>query len=481
MPVIVALLTALAVPIEADDLVPEHGRYSETYQSDWAQLPTGKELAARDPTQLDFRDVVGEDVRQVIADQEEVRIADQALRVHWNRPECDKYRSTLFLIRNCEKVVIENMAVIQTDADFRASSTFFLEDCGSVTIRDSYLAGSCDKAMIRIEGCREYFIDRVEVSGDDHGEDGVLSGPGIFINNGAGLDPKTGKQRQLYSQNPRELEFGVIQNCYIHDYPQVHKGRNHDGILFHAPADGIVFNCVFENYEGDSCLDISHRRNDAAYRDHVYRIERCIFDRCHRVKTNGAVGSADCALIWANNLYLDSAITDYHVGWPNWHLHETFAYTHRPAYFLTMNCRDKESPTLFVNCLLHGPHSVRNMYEPWANEGQEPAAMRPDYFLYFMAPPQAWLRQRGEGGEVITTWREWQRAGFDTNSKLLPDDPAFVDAAGRDFRPRATSAVVGAGAVDLPGRNDPRLAVTRDFAGQPRPMPPSCGAFEPAL
>jgi hypothetical protein len=120
------------------------------------------------------------------------------------------------------------------------------------------------------------------------------------------------------------------------------------------------------------------------------------------------------------------------------------------------------------------------MYEPWAAESQQPPAIRPDRFLYFMPPPGAWLRQRGTGGEVIATWEQWRGAGFDTASELLPGSPRFVDAEGGDFRLAVESPAVRAGSGELPGADDPRLRVAQDFAGAARPDPPSCGAFEAA-
>ena len=471
--VIAALLAATWA--QADDLVREHGKYSQTYQQDWATLPTGKELAKHDVSKIQFETVAGEQARKRFKDEKEVRISGRALKVHWANPKCDKYRHTLFHFINCGHVVIEDMAVVTVDPDFRASSTFFFEGCDRVTIRRCYLAGSRTKSAIRIEGCREYFIDRVELCGWDYPGQGVESGHGIFINNGAGWDEAKQRPKALYAPNARDLEWGVIQNCYIHDYPKVHRQFNHDGILFHAPASGIVFNCTFENYEADSCLDISHRRSDPRYRGHLFRIERNVFRRCHRVKTNGAVGSSDCALLWANNLYIDSSMTDYHHGWKNWHVHETFAFTRNPGYFLTMNCT--AGATLLRNCLLFSPAKIGSMYEPWNRPNQDPSQMQPDHVLYLMPPPARWLRQRKKDGMLIERWDQWQAAGFDRHSRLLaPEDPFAGEG---DYRPRTGAPPVGAGVPDFLAPKDPRMAVRTDFYGRDRPNPPSVGAFEP--
>ncbi len=296
----------------ADDLIPEHGKYSEAYQSDWANMPDGRELARHDPAGVNFVDVKGEDARQTFIGEEEVRLSGERLRVTWDSPECGKYKHTLYFFQKCERVVIEDMWIIQNHADWRSSSTFFFESCGTVEMRECYVQGSWGKSAIRIEGCREYFIDGVELCGIDSDE-GFRCGQGIFINNGAGLQ-EDGRQRSVYAPDPYDLEWGVIQNCWFHDYEPTPEFINHDGILLQAPADGIIFNCYFEDWEGDSAIDDSHRRDDADYQNHLHRIERCVFEKCHRIKTNGASGSPSCALLWCNNLYIDSSLTDYATG-----------------------------------------------------------------------------------------------------------------------------------------------------------------------
>lgn len=462
----------------ADELAPEYLQYIRTYTSDWSVLPTARELARHDPEAFDLVEVAGEETRRVFVDEEEVRLSGERLRVSWQNPECDKYGHTLYYFRHCERVVIEDMAVVQADPDWRASSTFFFESCGRVEIRDCYLAGTCGRAFIRIEGCEEYFVDRVEIAGIDHGE-GYRCGPGIFVNNGAGLDPETGLQRYIYDPNSRDLRFGVIQNSYFHDYGLTDPVFNHDAILFHAPADGIVFNCWFEGWEGDSALDDSHRRNDAAYQNHLHRIERCVFKDCHRVKTNGAVGSPSCSLLWCNNLYIDSSLTDYHVGWQNWRVHETYVFTRNKGYFHVMHYRD--GLKLFRNCLLHSVVPQSDMYESMGETPhQDIHQLRPDFFMYLMPEPGRWLYPRTDNTPTIETWEQWREAGFDAHSTLSDADPRFVDAAAGDYRLLVDSPAAGAGTGDMLRATDVRPAVTHDFYGNPRPDPPSCGAFEVA-
>ena len=159
------LLLIPALVAGADDLIPEHGKYSQTYQSDWATLPDGRELARHDLTGVTLAQVRGEEARQTFVEQPEVTLSGQRLEVTWESPECDKYRHTLYYFRKCGTVRIEDMVIVQPQADWRASSTFFFESCGRVEIRNCYLAGAPGRAFIRIEGCREYFVDRVEIAG----------------------------------------------------------------------------------------------------------------------------------------------------------------------------------------------------------------------------------------------------------------------------------------------------------------------------
>ena len=133
--VIVGLLT-VASCAPADNLIPEHGKYSEAYQSDWATMPDGRELARHDLADVTFEDVKGEEVRRVFIGEEEVHLSGERLRVTWESPECDKYKHTLYFFQKCERVVIEDMWIIQNHADWRSSSTFFFESCGTVEIRN---------------------------------------------------------------------------------------------------------------------------------------------------------------------------------------------------------------------------------------------------------------------------------------------------------------------------------------------------------
>ena len=477
--VVVGCVCLLCGGAFAEQLIPEHGKYSESYQSDWSALPTGNELARRDEADLNaLQEVAGEDVRQRFVDEDEVRLSGNRYAVRWQDPECDKYGHTLYYFRNCERVVIEDMVIVQRDMDWRASSTFFFESCGRVEIRNCYLAGTCGRAFIRIEGCEEYFVDRVEIAGRDDG-DGYRCGAGIWVNNGAGFEPETGRQRYISDDNARDLRFGVIQNSYFHDYDLTDPVYNHDAILFHAPADGIVFNCWFENWEADSALDDSHRRNDAGYEDHLHRVERCVFRDCHRVKTNGAVGSPSCSLLWCNNLYVDSSLTDYHTGWENWRVHETYVFTRNRGYFHVMHYRD--GLKLFRNCLLASDVALRSIYESMGDTpDQDIRQLRPDFFMYLMPESADWLTPRSGKTPTIETWQQWREAGFDLHSTLSDAGPQFVDAAAGDYRLQRNSPAAGAGTPEMLQATTLRPAVTRDFYGNPRPDPPSCGAFEVA-
>jgi len=282
--------------------VPSNGDYGEIYNSDWSELKNGKERADRNIPDNLFKFVNGDTYKQTYSDQRnDIYISDKALRVSWNN-SYSKYGNALYYIKNCGKVVFENINVIQTNSDYRASSTILVENCDEVIIRNVFIAGTANKAHIRIEGCKKVLIEYVEISGYDYG-DGWMCGPGINVENTS--------------------QWTIIQNCYIHDYTALNSGLdpnekdNQDAILMNVASNGIIFNCYFENWGVDygdhykvaeSAIDISHRNYDETYDYSFFRIERNIFDSCVRAKSSSQLEDKDnsappnCKLFWVNNI-----------------------------------------------------------------------------------------------------------------------------------------------------------------------------------
>lgn len=453
-------------------IIPEHGRYSDVYQGNWSVLPNGKLFWRKKLSDYSFSREPGEKFQKTYYNESKIHLKDIALQVHWKKPY-EKYGNTLFLIRGCDQVIVENVAITQLDPDYRASHSIFVEDCKQVIIRNCYFSGTSGSYHVRIEGCEEVFIDNVEISGFDYGENGVRCGGGIFVNNG---DSKAGGNRGMVSPNPKDMKWCVIQNCYIHDNLATDKRRNQDGILIHSASDGIVFNCYFENWkEGDASLDVSHRRADELYRNHIFRVERNIFDNADRVKTPGN-SHPSCKLFFANNLYINTFIGDYHRGWDVHHVNETYIFEKGGFSFFRLWGMSNGS-THFRNCLLYvEPPGLHNVYFQGENgRPNEYRLLRPDFLVYIMPKPLCWL---GGQGQKITAWEDWQNDERDRNSHFQGPISCFVDPKRGDYRLLPQSPATNFGCSDFVLQKHPGMKVERDFCGVVRSEKPSAGAFE---
>ena len=485
----IAILLLVSVPegavaqMAADEFVPVldrpaiNPRFAEYDALDLRDMPTGDVLARHDVEEIEWTEVSGPEAKRVWNGEQRVEIRDLALKVDWPTGPTEKYEGTLFLIRNCEEVLVEDVAIVHANADYRGQHSFLFENCGRVTVRNVYSAGAVGRNHLRLEGCGEYLIERVEISGWDYGEEGVRCGGGIFVNNGVTQADGT---IHLYVKERRELEWGVIRDSWFHDYLVQDEGewRNQDGIGFHAPSDGLVFNCVFDRWiAGDGAIDDSHRRHDDAYRSKVHRIERCLFRDCNLVKTNGATGSPDCVVVWANNVYVNSWLADYHKGWTNWHLQETYAFE-KPMPVFVKNWGMGEGLTVFANCLLHAPEGVEVIYWQSGNATADGYRLfRALNTLYLMPQPRCWMR--GQGAE-ITSRESWLSEELERGCEVSEEAVGFANAAEGDWRLKSPSPAIGFGSPMFLDPEDAALRVARDFAGAPRPNPPSVGAFEPA-
>ena len=448
-------------------------RFAPFDRLDLRGMPTGDVLAKHDISSIPWKSVKGPEVRKTWKDQKRVEIRDLALKIDWPEPTT-KYSGTLFLLQNCEDVLIENVSIVHANADYRGQHSVLLENCGKVTIRNVYSAGAVDRVHIRLEGCREYHIERVEIAGWDYGKAGVRCGAGILINNGI---TRANGSIHIGTKSRRELDWGVIRDCWMHDYlVNDGKDRNQDGILFHAPSNGIVFNCVFDRWQaGDGAIDDSHRRHDPAYKNKVHRIERCIFRDNRLVKTNGATGSPDCVIAWINNVYINSWMGDYHRGWTNWHIHETHRWEEQMPVFIK-NWGMREQPTAFANVLLSAPKGAKTVYWQSGKATTDGYRLfRADHVLYLMPEPALWMRGLGV---TIKTRAAWLAEGLECDCRIADEPARFVDAAKRDLRLVPGSPALGFGSSVFLDPPDAGLRVVRDFNGLPRPNPPAVGAFE---
>ncbi len=144
-------------------------------------------LARKNLAGVEFQNVQGEQVKKEWRGEKKVVISNLNLRVKWQQPKADKFGTTLFYIENADEVVIENLSIISEDPDYRQYHTIYIEGANRVTIRNLYLAGTVQMYHIRLEGCKDVFIDNVEIAGIDYSGNGRSRlGGGIWINNGDG-------------------------------------------------------------------------------------------------------------------------------------------------------------------------------------------------------------------------------------------------------------------------------------------------------
>ncbi len=472
--------TSLALASDVPN-VPRHGAYSAAYLSDWSKLADGKMIAKKALFLHDFKKSSGEEVQRRFiygagSKTKSFHLKNIAFKIKWKHGY-DKYNNTLFLIRGYEKVIIENIAIIQLDSDYRASHGILLEDCNEVIIKNCYFSGTNNNYHLRIEGCKRVFIDGIEIAGYDYGELGVRCGGGILINNG---DPKMGGKYGMVSPNPMDMQWCVVQDCYIHGAEATDIKRNQDGINIQSAADGIVFNCYFEKWKvNDAALDVSHRRTDTEYKNHIFRIERNKFIDCKTVKTPGT-SDRTCNIVFANNVYQNTYLTDYHRGgWDVYHINETFSYDRNykaSIFYKTYGLGSGKS--LFFNCVVASEKKLYTLFF-WSGKAglQDISTLNIDYCIYIMPDPTYWVQSK-EKKVTITNFNIWKKTTKnDTHSRKI----RLNSPLGNQERCGFVLPNIGVGRIASEifiCSSNPALRVKRDFNGTLRPNPPSPGAFE---
>ena len=484
------------------DIIPEHGKYSAAYMSDWATLPTGDIRARKNLSEVTFTPVVGEEVRREWLHQDIVHLKDLYLSVHWNRDEADKDETTLFRIVDAKEVVIENLWIINSDPDYRAYHDILVEGADRVIVRNLYLAGTVNSCHLRLEGCRDIFIDNVEIAGVDYeGHGRTRTGGGIWINNG--LTGKAGiNGTGLWTEYARKPGWQIVQNCYFHGGIESDGGkwRNQDALLIHTPGDGLVFNCVVENWFHpvmDGGFDISFRRMEPEYQNRFFRIERNILRNTPLGVKTPAQSLGPSVLFYANNLFINSQLADYHKHADNdvYYVHNTYIYDLDKAP-PDLRKDAKRGASGYANLWNYGAATVLNnslLYKSGensftfydANSMNTPDKylhFKPDYNIYAIRPDRAvWLRTAADGVK-FRSLDQW-RAGTSTDEHSLlvePESVPFANYQGNDYRlfSNPWEGVVTESYLDP---EDTRMTVNRDFYGHLRSASPapSPGAFEP--
>ncbi|AHF90178.1 hypothetical protein OPIT5_08005 [Opitutaceae bacterium TAV5] len=511
-------------------IIPEHGKYSAAYMGDWSTLPTADKLPRPPlpalPASVDttgdtgnavpdsaLRIVKGEAIRRQWLHQEKVRLSDLRLAVTWDPTPSHKDHTTLFHIADAGEVVIENLTIIQADPDYRGYHTILVEGADRVIVRNVQLAGSVQSFHLRIEGCRDVFIDNLEISGIDYHRRGRFrAGGGLWLNNG-----NTGRLGHngtgLWTEYARMPGWQVIQNSYFHDGTESDGGewRNQDAVLIHHPGHGVLFNNVVENWfhpPMDGGFDIGFRRAEPEYQDRFFRVERNILRNVTFIKTPAAAPGPN-TLFYANNLFINTQLADYHKGAANdvHYVHNTCIYdlAKAPVPFRELARRGASgyaslwnygAPTHLANSLLYRPAPSPADASPftvyYANKDAAP-----DKYLHFKSAFNTWalslsnltwLRTARDGARYKTL-DDWRRAtDSDTGSALVdPGAIHFANYAADDYRLLQNPASGNSSAFPGPATttryldpSDKRMQVNRDFYGQLRSQDPTSPTAAPA-
>ncbi|MCD4675934.1 MAG: hypothetical protein K8S18_08055 [Desulfobacula sp.] len=464
--------------------IREHGTYSDQYIGNWETLPTGKDYKRRSEIDFTFKVVSGNKAKEKYFDKSEVILKNKAYKVYWKN-EYDKYGNTLFSIRGAENVIVENIAVIQMDPNYKASHSLLIEDCQNVIIRDSLFAGSSNKFHIRVEGCTNVLIDNIEIAGYDYGSKiGVRCGGGIWVNNG---DQKAGGNLGRFSPKPFDMKSSVIQNSYFHDNltEAKNKWRNQDAVCIGSAGNGVIFNCYFENWlKGDAALDISHSRSDKSYKKQSFRAERNIFKNCRLTKINGLSDSSNNVL-FINNLYINTFHADYHKGWDSYHINETFILKDarksgfQDVFFKIWGIDNGN--TYFRNCLFYVFDKRINKFI-YMSANYDPDDYRFvnfDNCVYLMPQPDYWLR--GKNGEQFKTWKEWKKiSGNDANSTFsnVKEQSCFHNSEQDDYRLSKDTFLAKDKYSNFVNIKNNTFIIDKDFFGKKREKATAAGAFE---
>lgn len=483
----------------ADDLIPRAGEYTNAYMSDWSTLPTADEITSRTVPQVQPTDVLGEDSKRVWEDEDQVHIEGLHLSVRWNQNIPQKEGTTLFLIRNAKEVIIENISISYSDPDYRTWDGIRIEGADRVTVRNVRLKGPVHSFHLRIEGCKDVLVENVEIEGTDFDGDGYFRcGGGIWLNNG-----ETGKHGKngtgIWAEHPRIPGWQVIQNTYIHNGTETDEtSRNQDAILIHSPSNGMLFNNVVRNWlrpAMDACFDIGFRRKEPEFHNRFFRVERNILENATFLKTPGASGSTGSRLLFANNIFFNVQIGDYHKeGTEIYYVNNTHVFDLEsvPQKLLDLSQRGADGfsslwnysgPTTYENTLIYKPNGSFFMFH--LNDQAAPDKYKnihSNYNLYGIADARVtWLKTSNRKGITFLNFQDWKEATRqDSQSFYTAGDPAwFTNLADHDFR-LTSEKLPGTPTDEYLDPIDKRMRVDRDFSGKIRtPENISFGAFLP--
>lgn len=403
----------------SSDYADLHGCYSDTYESAWSRLPSGRGFAPGAPdgewtslvlpiklSQADAEELVVEEDYPLLwytrsSDDPDLHLTGDDIppvSVEWIGNEPTTNASSVVRIQNKRHVVIEDIAIRQLGHKDHNSlgglrtgkHSIFVDGCETLVVRNVYFSGPVAHSHLRVRGCRYIFIENVEVEGLPLAEllldtaraglgVGSVAGSGIFISNGndSGSDcSEPGSGDISYFEDDfcdgseacyaNDLEWVVIQNSHVHDYtlnPDFDTVKNnHDGIAIESPADGIIFNTVVEDWwAGDALIDVGHRRGcDSDYVGHRFRVERNVLKGSpyepSTVKTTGRWEPSDATESSGNAIVMaNNFYKDLHIV----DYHSDFPVYHVNESFYASEDADRK---VWYKMEDYGPTFVENQF-----------------------------------------------------------------------------------------------------------------------
>ena len=190
-------------------------------------------------------------------------------------------------------------------------------------------------------------------------------------------------------------------------------------------------------------------------------------------------------MLFANNLYINTFHVDYHKGWDNYHINETFILKDAREngfedVFLKIWGIDNGN-TFFRNCLFYVfDKSINKFIYMSANyDTDDYKFLNFDYCVYLMPKPNNWLK--GKNGEEFKTLEEWKNlSGNDKHSTFSDnrDKSYFHSQTEDDYRLLKETILSRTKYSNLIKLKHEILVVDKDFFGKKRTVITPSGAFD---
>jgi hypothetical protein len=459
------------------EFIPEHGQYSTLYQSDWGNLGTAKDIWDRSPSDYTWTTGLSGVNRSYSGSLCELKNIARKVSA------ADKAGlDVLFDFRNCDQIVIENVAIWYTD-EYQYEQGFQILSSKNLYMKNVYLRGAPRSNHIIMKGGDYVYISNLEIEGVDYTGDGKEENArGIYL---LGGECKAEGDCSVGPYNP--FNFFVIQNAYIHDFDgDKYKGNNPEAIGATGAGDGIVFNCYVEHWTAVNpgqaiIMQVSNRRSDNAYGEgHISRVERCIVNDGRYIKQGSGYAfndTKDNHTIWANNIFSNLNIALDFKQDDEYFVNNTWLLTTQTPFRVW----NQRRMVHFYNNLMYftggGPSHVFNK-TPGNDTDDKRLFWDVDNNLYYGNTPS--LIWRDANSSRNSNWSTWQSLGKDVHGVLTNSGPLFesYDPNSHQYALSSDSLARGMGSPNYVNYPRAALKVDKDFFGRQRStQSPDVGAI----